>query len=77
VADPFAEPTGVHIVRTPETPGPAFPASFQSECAGCDGAIWEGDEIRMFQGEAYHDEEGCLGEDYPGSDGPWEDATWD
>lgn len=40
--------------------GPVFVASFTSECAVCDGAIFEGDEARMVDGEACHNEEECL-----------------
>lgn len=36
-ADPFA----VAVEK-----GPWFPARFDSECSGCDGAIWEGEDIR-------------------------------
>jgi hypothetical protein len=54
--DPFA-PAG----RAPQDHdrGPVFIASFTSECAGCDGAIFEGDEARMIDGEAYHEDEEC------------------
>lgn len=55
--DPFtpAGPADPH-----EDFGPVFIASFTSECAACDGAIFEGDEARMRDGEAYHNEEECL-----------------
>lgn len=35
-----------------------FEASFDSECAECDGAIFAGDMIVMSDGEAIH--EGCV-----------------
>lgn len=27
-------------------PGPWFPAQFDGECSGCDGALWAGEDIR-------------------------------
>lgn len=33
-----------------------FPASYDGECAECDGAIYEGDDIVMLDGEALHED---------------------
>lgn len=41
-----------------------FPARFDSSCDECGGFIEEGDEIRMSDGAAIHDE--C-----------WDDDEWD
>lgn len=38
----------------------SFPASFDSECDECDGAIFEGDLITKFYGGWVH--EGCANE---------------
>jgi hypothetical protein len=39
----------------PDT-GPPFPASFESRCAWCDEQIYEGDTIRMVDGQAMHEQ---------------------
>lgn len=75
--DPFADPASL-----PERPGPSFPASYQSSCAGCCMIIFEGDDIRMFHGEAYHDDDECLDlgdldDDDDVIRDAYEDATWD
>lgn len=33
-----------------------FPAAFESDCAACDDRIYEGDDIRMTNGEAVHED---------------------
>ena len=43
------------VARTPR-PSRPFPAAFDSECGGCDDMIYEGDEIRRFEGQAMHSE---------------------
>lgn len=41
--DPFESATDSRPV---DGPGPWFPARFDSECSGCDGALWVGEDIR-------------------------------
>lgn len=40
--------------------GPVFIASFTTECPGCGGDVEPGDEARMVDGQAHHDDEDCL-----------------
>jgi len=39
-----------------ELPSKPFEAQFRSRCPGCDGQIYEGDQIVMFHSKAYHDD---------------------
>ena len=36
--------------------GPVFVAGFESRCPGCAGMIEPGDDARMIDGEAWHEE---------------------
>lgn len=69
--DPFSV-AGAGKERTEQradAPGPRFTAQFTTTCPGCGSEIEPGDDARMFEGQAHHDETYCL-------DG-WEpDPTW-
>jgi predicted HAD superfamily Cof-like phosphohydrolase len=53
---PFVNPSAAarSAVRSDQTLGPVFTARFDSECDPCGGELCEGDEARMFEGEAMH-----------------------
>jgi hypothetical protein len=46
-SDPFGSAVSLEDVQYPgSNKGPWITARFDSECSGCDGALWEGDDIR-------------------------------
>lgn len=47
-------------MKSKNRPSPPFAAGFGSDCAGCGVEIEAGDEITMWQGEAYHYDENCC-----------------
>lgn len=47
--------------KTPrERASKPFEARFPGTCTGCNWEIEPGDQIVMFRGEAYHDDDECL-----------------